>query len=63
MKKYRDALFFFVLGVASAGLLLFSAYLGASDECASMGYNNFAVGKSGIYCIKQEEKKHVFLEF
>ncbi len=59
----KRAFLFFVLGVLSVALLMFSAYLGASDECSARGYNAVMFGEYGVYCIRHEEKPPVFGEF
>jgi len=59
MKKIINALIMFFLGVFFVLILLFSAYLGATDECKARGSAMAAIGRYGIYCITYEPVKTV----
>lgn len=53
MKKILTVLATILITAIALALLFTSFMLGAADGCADAGYDTFAIGEYGVYCLNQ----------
>lgn len=54
----KNIIFSIFLTLLIVGLFFTSFALGAMDGCADAGYDTFAIGEYGVYCLHSEQLRN-----